>query len=363
MFTRAARLFAFTALLGVAHAAPPEDPYLRHVERLTPPSPHPARAEGYGFYAELHQRIAAVLQEHPGRVSAERYGLSVEGRRLWAVRVRDPGVETRHRLLVIAQLHALEWLGSEVAVALIEALGPRPASGVELIIVPVANPDGRANVEADLIAGDDRTYRRGNANQVDLNRDFAVNRDADTIWARLPYTRQYYQTSPDALSQPETQALDALAQAHRIDVSVSLHAFGGYIYVPWAGDRARHPDYAALMALGEVMAEGQARPYRVMQLCRWIFFFRALGTELDHMSARLGASSFLIELGRSGVRPLAPDTWRDPFRWYNPEDPSPHVEDGLGAVLALARHLAYAPAPQRDDDASPVGLSRATTAR
>lgn len=340
---RAARLALAAALLwgGLAQAAPPDDAYLRHVERLTPPSPHPARAEGYHFSAELHQRIAAVIRANPGRVSAERYGLSVEGRRLWAVRVRDPGVETRHRVLVTAQLHALEWLGSEVALALIEALGARPASGVELIVVPIANPDGRAKVEADLLAGDDRTYRRGNANQVDLNRDFAVNRDADVIWASLPYTRRYYHTSPAPLSQPETQALHSLAEASAVDVSVSLHAFGGYIYLPWAGRRARHPDHDALMALGQVMAQGQTRPYRVMQLCRWIFFFRALGTELDHMAERHGASSFLIELGRSGLRPLAPDTWRDPFRWYNPEDPAPHVEDGVGAVLALARHLAY----------------------
>ena len=347
LFTRAARpvVLALAALFfgAIVEAAPPEDPYLRYVERLVPTSPHPARAEGYHLTAQLHQRIADVIRAHPGRVSAERYGLSVEGRRLWAVRVRDPGVETRHRLLVTAQLHALEWLGSEVALALIEALGARPASGVELIIVPVANPDGRANVEADLLAGDDRTYRRGNANQVDLNRDFAVNRDAEVIWAKLPYTRRFYQTSPAPLSQPETQALDALAEAAGVNVSVSLHAFGGYIYLPWAGQRAQHPDHDRLMALGEVMAQGQARPYRVMQLCRWIFFFRALGTELDHMSGRLGASSFLIELGHSGVRPLAPDTWRDPFRWYNPEDPTPHIEDGLGAVLALARHLAYEP--------------------
>ncbi|MEY3211616.1 MAG: hypothetical protein RIT28_2097 [Pseudomonadota bacterium] len=346
MFNRAALTFAVAMLCGgLAVAAPPEDPYLRYVERLVPPSPHPARAEGYAFTAQLHQRVAAVIREHPGRVSAERYGLSVEGRRLWAVRVRDPGVETRHRLLVTAQLHALEWLGSEVAIALIEALGARPASGVEVIIVPVANPDGRANVEADLLAGDDRTYRRGNANQVDLNRDFAVNREADVIWASLPTTRRYYQTSPEALSQPETRALDALARAAEVDFSVSLHAFGGMIYLPWAGDRARHPDHDALMTLGQVMAQGQTRPYRVTPLGRWSFFFRALGTELDHMSEQVGASSFLIELGRSGVRPLAPDTWRDPFRWYNPEDPAPHVEDGLGAVLALARHLAYLPQP------------------
>ncbi|MCB9766347.1 MAG: hypothetical protein H6739_41615 [Alphaproteobacteria bacterium] len=322
-----------------AQAASDATSFVRWSSRQDLPAEHPARAEGYDFAAGLYQRLAAVAEAWPGRVSVERLGKSVDRRPIWAFTVRDPSVEVRRRVLVYAQLHALEWIGAEVAVALVEQLAPNPPPGVEVVIVPLANPDGRFYTEQDLLDGRVRSYRRANANGVDLNRDFAVHRENDNLWSKLPLTRRYYYASPAPLSQPETQAIDALA-ATGFDVTISLHAYGGYIYVPWAGRWTRTADHAEMMALGEVMAAGQPnRPYRVMQLCRWIFFFRALGTELDHMYATYGSNSYLIELTRSGIRPLRPRTWRDYFRWYNPVDPTPHVEDGVGALMALVRHL------------------------
>ncbi|MCB9741657.1 MAG: hypothetical protein H6741_02005 [Alphaproteobacteria bacterium] len=330
-------------LLPLALATPGQGPddaqFLRWVKRQIPPTPHPVRAEGYDFAAGLFHRVAELEREWPGHVAITKLDKSVDGRPLWAFSVQDPGTPVRQRVLVYAQLHALEWIGAEVAVALLEEVVPHPPPGVELVVVPLVNPDGRYFSEQDLLNDRVRSYRRANSNGVDLNRDWSVNRDADNLWARLPFTRRYYYSSPEPLSQPETRALDRLA-ATGFDVTVSLHAYGGYIYAPWAGLWARTPDHAQLMALGQVMAEGQPNhPYRVMQLSRWIFFFRALGTELDHMYAVHGAQSYLIELTHSGIRPLKPSTWRDYFRWYNPEDKTPHVEDGVGALMALLRYL------------------------
>jgi hypothetical protein len=302
-----------------------------------PPAPEkPARVGTYGFAADLWVRSAAVLRAWPGRVRAEVFGRSVQGRPLWAFTVRDPTGPVEERVLVFAQLHAMEWIGAEVAVALLERIADDPVPGVETVIVPLANPDGRARAEDDLLAGDPRAWRRANANGVDLNRDFAVNRDTDVVWSRLPFTRGFYATSPAPLSQPETRALDALA-ARGIEASVSLHAFGGYIYYPWSGRWAAVEDQARLHELGTRMSQAQPHPYRTMQLCHWIFFFRALGSELDHMYQVHGADSFLIELTRSGIT-ANPSTWRDLWRRYNPEPMSPHVEDGVSAILALLRH-------------------------
>ena len=88
-------------------------------------------------------------------------------------------------------------------------------------------------------------YRRGNADNVDLNRDFAVNREAKAIWRHLLPNR--YGTSEAPLSQPESRALDALAEAERYDVAVSLHAFGGFFYQLYNAGRqfqryAAHPE-------------------------------------------------------------------------------------------------------------------------
>jgi hypothetical protein len=59
--------------------------------------------------------------------------------------------------------------------------------------------------------------------------------------------------------------------------------------------------------------------------------FRPGGLELDWLTER-GALAMLVECGRGGLSPLAPSSWLDPFRWYNPADPA-------GEVHALAAAL------------------------
>ena len=217
----------------------------------------------------------------------------------------------------------------------------RPPPGVAITVVPVLNVDGRLKVEADLRNGDD-LYRRGNSPNVDLNRDFAVNREARAVWRHLLPRR--YVTSPAPLSQPESRVLDALADRERFDVAVSLHAWGGYFYYPWAGRWERPADRAAFEALGRVIESGQpTRAYRTHQLGRWAFFFRGHGMEIDHLYGTYGTKAFLVELTRSGRDPWRPRTWGPNFRIYNPEDPAEAVQRGRGALRALAWHLALEP--------------------
>ncbi len=264
-------------------------------------------------------------------------GRTVQGWPIWAFRVREPGTETRRRALIFAGIHALEWVGVEVATELLLEVARQPIRGVEVTVIPVLNIDGHRKVEADLLAGRD-AWRRRNAAGVDLNRDFAINRDAEAVWRHVLPRR--YRTSPAPLSQPESRAIDALADAERFDVAVSLHAFGGFIYTPWAGHWRRPPDHRELTALGRVMAGGQgAHAYRVRQLSRWGFFFRGHGMEVDHLYGRYGTRSFLMELTRTGIEPLRLDTWKSPFRRYNPRDPRRHVALGVGALRALLSHL------------------------
>ena len=296
----------------------------------------------YHFLADLHARIEPLVAERPGVVRPFIIGRTVQKRPIWGFEVSDPTTEVRKKMLVFAGIHALEWVGVESAVEfLIDAI-EHPPPGVQLVVVPVLNVDKRLLVEADLLAGE-RVYRRSNMNGVDLNRDFAVNRDSDAIWKAIIPSR--YATSPGPLSQPESQAIDAVAAAYRFDVSVSMHCFGGYIYTPWSGRFERPPHHAEHTALGRVMQSAQngrgAWAYQVKELSRWGFFFRALGSELDHMYAEYGTMSFLIEMSRSGLEWFDPSTWRDPFRMYNPADRQPHTDMGRDALKALAWHLSF----------------------
>jgi carboxypeptidase T len=296
---------------------------------------HPER---YRFLAEAHRQLGRLSADRPGVIVPFEIGRTVQGRSIWAFRIRDPARPVRRKVLVFAGIHPIEWISTETAVTVALSLAEHPITGVELVVVPVLNIDRRLMVEADLLAGRN-VYRRRNMNGVDLNRDYAVHRESEVIWQHI--LPGLYGASPAPLSQPESQALDGLLQ-EGFDVAISLHSFGGYIYHPWAGIWSRPADWQTFRRLGMVMAKAQgAGAYHVRQLSRWGFFFRAQGAEIDHIYAKYGTLSFLIELSRSGQHLLRPWDFSTRFRWYNPADPGPAVDKGLSAVRALVGTLAW----------------------
>lgn len=315
--------------------APEVSTYLRWAA-AQPAAPHPEPA--YRFEADVHTELRALVEAMPERVTPIRVGRSTENRPIWGFRVRDHRVPTARKLLVIANIHALEWITTEVALGLLSALAAHPPPGVEVVVVPVLNPDGRAKVERDLREGGN-VYRRGNAPNVDLNRDFAVNREARAVWRHVIPRR--YTTSEAALSQPESQALDRLAGAEGFDVAVSLHAYGGWLFYPWAGDWDRPADRATFERLARAAQRGQGgRAYNPKQLGRWAFFFRGHGMELDHLYGQHGTLAFLWELTR-GRNPLDVGAWGDKFRIYNPPDPARAVRRDVDGLRVLASTLSW----------------------
>jgi hypothetical protein len=223
---------------------------------------------------------------------------------------------------------------TEIALAWLKEDIERPLP-LDLTVIPILNPDGRARVEADLAAGRN-AYRRGNGAHVDLNRDFSIYRDSPSLWRSL--LPAYYQTSPAPLSQPESQALDHLAARDLYDAAVSLHSFGGFLYYPWTGRFRPPPDAHTFQELGLTMqAAMAAHAYTPRQLSHWAFFFRAQGTEIDHLYGRYGTLSFLVETTRTGIQSLS--DLHTYFRWYNPRDPSFHVQQGLCLIRALANEV------------------------
>lgn len=339
-------------LIGLALASP-VDALEDWVARMPDPDPVPAMAEGYRFAGPALRQLAARVRERPGVVQLERLGTSAGERPIWAFHVADPTVEVTEEVLVIGGIHALEWIGSEVALDLLDELIDHPPAGTRVTVIPWLNPDGRAHVESDLRHDRLTTYRRGNARGVDLNRDQAEQRDVRAVWRHL--LPGYYGHSDAPLSQPESQALDALLSRHAYDRAASLHAFGGYLYHPWAGAWARPEGWPDYVRTGRCMEKAQARgAYRTRQLARWGFFFRAHGTELDHLHGAHGIDAWLVELTRSGLRPLHLLADRKtPFRWYNPVHPAAHRRRGLAAMRVLIRGAeCHRPVP---DDARSAG--------
>lgn len=111
------------------------------------------------------------------------FGTSVQGRPLEAFRMGDPGGVT---VAVVGVIHGNEEAGLLITDELLNMQVPK---GVNLWVIPTINPDGTA------------LNRRGNANRVDLNRNFPYG------WAKIGQPGYWQYAGPSRASEPETKAL------------------------------------------------------------------------------------------------------------------------------------------------------------
>ena len=129
-------------------------------------------------------------------------GHSRDGRPIYAYENGDP---RGRKILVVGCIHGNEQAGIPVAEALERVKAP---AGVDLWLVPVANPDG--------VAADTRQNGAG----VDLNRNFPFGwRDLEGI----------YDSGAHALSEPESRALARLALRLHPAISIWFHQHLGVV--------------------------------------------------------------------------------------------------------------------------------------
>jgi protein MpaA len=112
-------------------------------------------------------------------------GTSIQGRPLEAIRMGDPKGVT---VAVIGVIHGNEEAGLLITDELVNMQIPK---GVNLWVIPSINPDGTA------------LDRRGNANRVDLNRNFPHG------WAPIGQPGYWQYAGPNRASEPETKAIIA----------------------------------------------------------------------------------------------------------------------------------------------------------
>ena len=151
---------------------------------------------------------AVAAADRPAVVEKRVLGYSVNGRPIVGWRLGDP--EARVKAVAIATMHGDEGKPRAILGSLRDG---RPIRGIDLWVVPQANPDGLAR------------GRRQNARGVDINRNFP------RAWAPLSGE---VESGPKPASEPETRAL--MRFLRRVDPRfvVSFHQplYGVDVYGP-----------------------------------------------------------------------------------------------------------------------------------
>jgi len=125
----------------------------------------------YHTYTELTAALDSIASAHPTLCRLDSIGASIEGRALWFMKISDNVnlEEDEPEFKYISTMHGDEPVGTEMCLYLIEylmenygtdSLATFLVDETEIWIMPMMNPDGNT------------LHQRGNANGVDLNRNF-----------------------------------------------------------------------------------------------------------------------------------------------------------------------------------------------
>jgi len=237
--------------------------------------------------------------------------------------------------VVIGGLHAIEWIGVETALALVERLVAAPPVDRRIYVIALANPDGYRRIEDDLWAGK-RRFRRTNAHGVDLNRNWPT-----AFLPRPKWLAGFNWPGPQPASEPETAAILRLldrevARGAVVDTALSLHSFGRKLLIPYGGRFRRPARYAELYERARRVRDRLVERYTIDQVSRWLPGAFVNGMEIDDLHDRYGACALLVECAFGGLTG-DPASWTTPFYWYNPRRPSQVAGDLARALEPFVR--------------------------
>ena len=285
----------------------------------------PVELSGWRGLDEVEAALELAVQcgARPVTVARTREGRTVRGVEL--------GPTEGPVALVVGGIHALEWIGVEVALGLLGAFLVH-APTRRILLVPVLNPDGYALVESGLRAGN-RPYARGNAANVDLNRNWPTHWRTTGLPQRILGFLGWSGTGPR--SEPEVDGLcalvDPIAAGPGLARALSLHSIGNKLLTPYGGRWRRPLGAARHDRAADAVGARLGGAYHRTTPARWVPGLFAYGMELDHFHT-WGAVSLLVECSAGGFSWLQPETWLHPFRWFNPPDPERHVRALVSAL-------------------------------
>ncbi len=190
-----------------------------HIEFETQKAVSTLAGQTYPSPEEIEKDLKSLTGKYPQISRLISIGQSVKKRSLWAVKIStNVNVDDRRpEFKYIANMHGDEIVGREMMMRLIKDLlngyGKDPQitnliDRAQIYIIPSMNPDGAS------------MRSRGNANNIDLNRnfpDFSTNDNKDVSLGR----------------EPETQAIMNWQSKHNFKLSANFHGGAEVVNYPW----------------------------------------------------------------------------------------------------------------------------------
>lgn len=246
-------------------------------------------------------------------------------------------------VLLTGLIHAIELIGSMALLDFMRAaVREREArdgllQNAHIVVLPIVSPDS-LHANSDRLQGGRRAYKRGNANGVDLNRNFPRMARRAPLH---PFAGSRFRASPHFVgahpfSEPETRAVRDVALSTRPAVSVGFHSFGNMLLYPWAFTSKPNPRVARYQRIGAAFRRAQPRlPYALLQAQQ---LYATVGDMDDWLDAELGTLAFTVEVSRPGGM-WRPSRLLNPFCWMNPADVGrtvSNVTPGMSALVGEA---------------------------
>ena len=270
-------------------------------------------------YWRCLQDIKDLVSAYPGLARYETIGMSVTGTPINAIVLGSPGAGKK--VLFQAAIHAREGITALIAMRQAECMlkaasfggvyrGVNVAdmlNGVEIWVVPIANPDGLRLLHEGISAvpasmpalkasirkmnGYSNKFIRwkANARGVDLNRNFETGWKKDKYYPK-PGPYNYPGTGP--LTEPESLALQDLTLKKDFAMTMSYHSSGKVIY--WYNPATGYgADYYIASSLKNITG------YRILSPASQVFN----GGYRDWYVSRYNRPGFTLEVG-AGYCPL-----------------------------------------------------------
>lgn len=278
--------------------------------------------QGDGGYLESMTDLAGNSE---GLVTLIHGTRTVEERPISMVRIRK-GRPKESRYLITGTIHGGEFIGGEVAFGVAEKIVEDCLEGddsllreAEYYVVPVVNPDGFERnvhtVEEGKMFG---RLHRGNANGVDLNRNFPDQFDYRPWTSRNRWLRWEY-AGPEPFSEPESRFLRDVVERERITGAISYHSsLGVVLYPPFSSldNDERMADVATRMV--EAMGNGYV-PVQGSSILEWAGnrVFPGLGKLAARVRHPTVEGSFDGWLHKEGIPSLLVEVYRPPILMHS----------------------------------------------